>query len=177
MSLSIAPTTRFYQVHQRSEWMRAWVTDDGCLSIMSDFGNYAYWWTSPGKEIRRFLVETGVDYLTMKLSAGKREFDADETKEAIKDQIALLKKEHQIDAKQARDFWESAQEIRDEASARLWFHEIDQQHQEDFSLCYRSTYPQQLVQLMKVLWPKLVQVIRDELTREGLKKDAPSAVT
>lgn len=166
MSLSIAPITRFYQVAQHSEWMRAWVTNDGCLSIMSDYGNYAHWWTSPGKEFRRFLVETGTDYLTMKLAGGQREFQEAETKKAIQERIAQLRKDKTIDAEQARDLWESAKDIVDPTSAGIWFHEMED-HREEFCECYRSSYPQQLVQLMAILWPKLVEVIRAELAREA----------
>jgi tetratricopeptide (TPR) repeat protein len=53
--------------HTEGDFARAIVTRDGCLTIISSFGNYGIWWSAPGCEIRAFIAHASVDYLESSL--------------------------------------------------------------------------------------------------------------
>ena len=63
----------------------------GYFSTVSDYGNYAYIWGTPGMEFRKFLLGLNTDYLRGKLLHGRRAetqvFDGDATKAAIKQHL------------------------------------------------------------------------------------------
>jgi hypothetical protein len=58
------PPVRVYDVRHAGDFMRAIVTRDGSLSILSSFTNCGIWWSgrSPG-DIRDFLIHIGADYV------------------------------------------------------------------------------------------------------------------
>ena len=125
--------TRFYQVQHGSEWARFWVTDDGCLSIISDFGNYGYWWHSPGVEFRAFLASDrgSPDYIGAKLHSGQRDWlYAHDTERAIKRKIISLRRDRLWSAGQARAEWDLAS-IDDEAACWHWYYntQIEDAHE------------------------------------------------
>jgi len=100
------PTTRFYEVKPgKSGWARIWLTDDGCISILSDWGNYGYWFGSPGCEFRLFLTGCDDDYLGNKFAGGKTEFDGEETADAARELILRHRREQRLSAEDARNEW------------------------------------------------------------------------
>ena len=61
-------------------------TDTGFFATVSDYGNYAYLWTHPGCEFRKFLIGLEPDYLHGKLMHGRPDhqvFNGEATKAAI----------------------------------------------------------------------------------------------
>jgi hypothetical protein len=61
------PPVRVYDVRHEGDAARAIVTRDGCLSIISSFGNFGIYWSAPGCEIRDFIVSSGDDYIANSL--------------------------------------------------------------------------------------------------------------
>lgn len=106
-----APITRYYFVRNKQgpfgeEWARIWITDDGCFTTISDYGNWGYWWSCPGCEFRKFLCRCDEGYLSSKLSQGEHEFDGEATVEAIRRRIVELRRERQLTREQAHEEWE-----------------------------------------------------------------------
>lgn len=161
-------TTWLYTVSDRkSGWARAWVTDDGCLSIMSDWGNYAYWWdrrhpTDRDSDHRDFLCHAGLDYITSKLAGGKTEIDQESTVEGIKERITRGRREGLFSREEARDEWRRVEATDFESPRDMWDwydHSILPDACE--VLCYRT--PMQLQMFMKNCWPGLVEAMRTDL--------------
>lgn len=103
------PITRFYQVRvPRPDlgWARIWITDDGCFSTVSDYGNYGYWWGAPGCEFRKFLCGVDSHYLTTKLASGEKEYDDRGTLAAVKQFILGKRRARTWSAVKAREEWE-----------------------------------------------------------------------
>lgn len=69
-------------------------TDCGFFATVSDFGNYAYLWTHPGCEFRKFLIGLEPDYLHSKLMHGRPDsevFDGQGTHAFVKESLEELK--------------------------------------------------------------------------------------
>jgi hypothetical protein len=93
-----------YELHPESNG-EGWAimvidTDRGFFATVSDFGNYAYLWTSTGCEFRKFLIGLEADYLCKKLLHGRSDsysIDEVETLNAIMagiEEHAVAFKEH-----------------------------------------------------------------------------------
>lgn len=70
-------------------------TEIGFFSTVSDWGNYAFLWSNPGCEFRKFLTQLNTDYLLGKLMMGRRdrnEYSEAATKKAISQYLSELKK-------------------------------------------------------------------------------------
>lgn len=157
-----APVTYLYRVRDRKwGWARAWVTSDGCLTIMSDWGNYAYWWFGDNGDHRDFLASCGVDYIENKLAGGKSEIDHDATVAGIKERICRRRREGGLSREEARDEWELLQGVDFESERDMW-HWYDNTELDDAAevLCHR--HPLQLQMFMRRCWPLLVaEMLRD----------------
>lgn len=160
------PVTRFYAVRKGIEWARFWVTDDGCLSIVSDYGNYGYWWGAPGMEFRLFLSrDRDTDYLASKLWSGQRQvFKIDATRKEIKRAIIRERRGGHIDRERARQEWELLNGLDDEFDLRHWWENTRLPGAEELP---EYGYPGQLSAFLERLWPLFVDALRAELEAEA----------
>jgi hypothetical protein len=163
------PVTRFYRLPNQNHegWARIWITDDGCFTCLSDYGNYGYWWGAPGCEFRKFLCGIDECYLMGKLGRDDH-YDGEATWKAIKHEIVSLRRSEHLSAEEARDEWdllESHSEIRDytEEFAR-WY---DDTSLSDAHELRRTCYPGQLLGFVAHVWPRFIALLRAELTGEA----------
>jgi hypothetical protein len=63
----VNPPVRVYDVRHEGDAARTIVTRDGCLSIISSFGNFGIWWNAPGCEIRECIAAASADYVANSL--------------------------------------------------------------------------------------------------------------
>lgn len=164
------PITRFYQVRVpgRSEWARIWITDDGCITTISDHGNYGYWFGAPGCEFRKFLTGCGEDYILNKLSDGERDVNHDLTVAALRKKLWDLMGDGEID-KQEADREEEHLEGVDFANGEargVWFSNTGLDSM-TASECMVREYPMQVRMFVKVLWPLFVDQLKAELAAEA----------
>ncbi len=172
------PVTRFYQVRvapPNIEWARIWITDDGCISILSDYGNYGYWFGGlPPCGMRAFLVGCGDDYLVNKFSAGEREVDHKATEKAIQKEIwelmgagdfGITEKLHEEEIMDGVD-WSSEVEQWDWARAS----KIDEAWR-----LIQTRYPVQVTMFLEKLWPLFVGQLKAELAEEALSSSGTLA--
>jgi hypothetical protein len=163
------PTTRLYQVKPgKSGWARIWITDDGCISIMSDWGDYGYWFGDPAMEFRAFLLQCDDDYLGNKFAGGKKEFDGEETADAARELILRHRREKRLDAEDARREWRGVPTMFDgEVDYAEW---VNHQTELGFDYTYdlaRYVRPHAVRQFLKHVWPLFVELLRAELASEA----------
>jgi hypothetical protein len=168
-------TTRLYIVqreHSCDVWARIWITDDGCFTTISDHGNYGYWWGSPGCEFRQFLCNCDDHYLTSKLAAGRREWDEDATRDAIRKGIQHLHAEGE-DTREESDLLDEA-DLESEAGFVRWL-DAPGESGERLSRLIDMAYgaglacfqpPVQLQMFIKHIWPRFVAILKAELEAE-----------
>ncbi len=162
---NIKPITRFYEVKPgKSGWARIWITDDGCISIMSDWGNYGYWFGSPGCEFRLFLTGCDDDYLGNKFAGGKTEFDGEETVEAIRERILHLRRHGRISKSWAHQEWVKLPKYFDTPEDfGSWMRDSSLEDMYEYA---RYVRPHAVRQFMKQVWPLLVAQLKAELDAE-----------
>lgn len=160
------PTTRFYRVRNKTAWARIWITDDGCFTCLSDYGDYGHWWTHPGCEFRKFLCKVELDYLIGKLSKGKRVRDDEETEKAIRRHICQVRRASYMTKEEAADEWAlvGSTDFGDDGDIHHWFEEtaITDAHE---LIMYQA--PRQVVAFVNNIWPLFVQQLQAELERES----------
>ncbi len=170
---SANPLTRFYEVKPgKSGWARIWITDDGCISIMSDWGNFGYWFGAPGCEFRKFLTGCDDDYLGNKFAAGK-EFDGEETADAVRERIRDLRLRSGLSATTAREEWDAVPTaFDDDVAFRDWMHRTLLSEAWE---CAHYVRPHNVTQFIKHVWPLFMEMLKAELTQEAIPKEAASA--
>lgn len=159
------PTTRFYEINPgKSGYARIWITDDGCLTCITDWGNYGYWWGAPGCEFRSFLASCDNDYLATKLSGGEREFAGQETVLLVQEKILSMRRHYDLTREQARSEWELLPTCFDsEIEFNDWLHRTKIPDAWDMAVHER---PMRVRQFLKHIWPLFVAKIRHELSSE-----------
>jgi len=176
------PQTRLYTVRTREfgGWARIWITDDGCFTTISDYGNYGYWWGDPGCEFRQFLCQVDDYYLGRKLAAGRREFDGEASVKAIRNRICHLRRQQELTREQAQAEWELVHpkptgwsglsrrglfsSMNNEVEAHEWYLETKLDDPAEL-LSYRT--PMQIQMFIKRLWPLFTEQLRAELAQEA----------
>jgi hypothetical protein len=163
------PVTRFYSIRRAPcLWARIWITDDGCFSCLSDYGNYGHWWGSPGCEFRRFLTQVDSYYLTTKLQNGERdEYDGEATLAKVRRHIAAERRAKRLtgmEAKREHELLEKHDLLDGEHHLFCWWQESRLDWGDESPGAYRT--PIQLAAFVKEVWPLFVAQLRDELARE-----------
>lgn len=159
------PITRFYEIKPgKSGWARFWITDDGCISVMSDSGNYGYWFGSPDCEFRLFLTGCDDDYIGNKFAGGKTEFDGEGTVGAVREYILRRRRDMRLSPQEARDEWDRLPKYFDTAEDfACWVRETELPDAYEHA-CYER--PHAVQQFVKRVWPLFVAQLREELAAE-----------
>lgn len=176
------PTTRLYQIKPgKSGWARIWLTDDGCFTCMSDWGNYAYWWGDPGCEFREFLTHCDSHYLSGKFSGGVSEYNGDRTLKIIREKI-LYERRHGVqrfDRYAARAEWDRARDVLDdERGFERCLNGCEREDSERHAVFYEAwdfaSYgpPYRVRHFLKNAWPAFVEMLKAELLVEKRETSA-----
>jgi hypothetical protein len=87
-------------VEPRDSWSIVFVDQDGCLSIISDYGNWGHRWNAAGfgsDDMRKELLSMDASYLRGKLSYGQaREFQAERTLKSVRELIAQYQEQSEL---------------------------------------------------------------------------------
>lgn len=153
-------------------WARIWITDDGCFTAISDYGNFGYWWGSPGSEFRKFLISADAGYVENKLADGRKEIDALATSDTVKREILDRRRRKTITRVCARSEWDLMLSVDWESECERcgwYFNATSLGEMEDV---LRYTPPRQLQAFMKNLWPLFLDQLRAELATESQSTQA-----
>ena len=153
----------------------------GYFSAVTDYGNYAFYWSAHGMaDFRQFVVglEDSWDYVAGKLGglALTRIFDAEATALALKKELLELRRARYLGKEATQEEWLLLNDLSDGCvSAEDWHRSTKVFHQD--TECVRYRVDRDLEAFCKKLMPRLANLLRAELTAEGLtypKVDATS---
>lgn len=151
------------------------IGSDGYFSCVSDYGDYAFFWTHAGMEFRRFLVRTNADYVAGKLAHGLTVWSADKTVENIKDLIVQHRRGGDWTKEQAREEWDllESNDFTGEAGFIQWTRESS--ISDAWELASGNNTPTQIVAFSETVFARFQQVLRDELAAETLVAEPATA--
>lgn len=162
-------------------WGKFILDSTGYFSCVTDYGNYAFWWTHHGEDdFRKFFVGIGEDYLMGKLAMGKREFDLESSlekmrRQAIEARRSTLRKRVTdpeiwgVSKAYLREAWEAMDQA---GSERECINIVDEHYRCFPDTCELFTYghPFELRAFCKRLLPRLVEEMKKDLEKTGAKK-------
>jgi len=161
-----------YTLTSRSWWGQITVSEDGCLTVISDYGNYGYAWRSFGKSFKKFLITLDGSYLYNKLGRDvPKVFNSKETSQEIRTYIIECRRNKEISSEQAREFWDEVEEIEAMSDTHEycsfinhWSSSILKLYGEDPSSipCVEDDN-YQLTAFIEKIYPEFVKVLKEEL--------------
>jgi len=99
---------------ERDKWLaEVVISDDGYFSTVSDYGNYAFYWSHAGDCSRTFLAKIGEDYMLSKLCGRRSEYDGDRTLASVKEYIVDNRRDGGFSKEDARKEWDLLDEHSD----------------------------------------------------------------
>lgn len=143
----------------------------GYFSAITDYGNYAFYWSAHGMaDFRQFVIgiEESWDYVAGKLGGLRltRVFDAEATALDLKRELLKWRRNEDVEKDEAREEWARLEELEngyltaDEWASQTIFENLSERCQ------YRMDGD--LEAFCKKLMPRLANLLRAELTAEGL---------
>jgi hypothetical protein len=150
------------------------IGSDGYFSVISDFGNYAYFWTHAGMEFRKFLTQLDWHYVATKISPVQHgPFDGDRTVQNVKRRILELRRRHSLTKEEADEEWQNADRgFNSEVDFHLWLNETTLD--DAYELAVRPDFPRNVEDFTKVLFPRFQKVLKDELEAEAKNDGRPT---
>lgn len=164
-----------------SGWAWIVLSSTGYFSAVSDFGNFAFFWTHHGcADFRQFIYNAhkSWDYFCSKLSYGPgdktKEYDGPSTYAAIKEHILQYRRDGSWDSARAREEWDllhgDAERVETEGS---WDHWMRNSRIDDAWEYYHERWPGGLERFCKETLKRLTEEhLHKELEREGLLNGA-----
>lgn len=157
-----------------SEWAVFLIDSTGMFAVVSDRGNYAFWWHAYGeRDFRAFLAGLDGDYVRRKLHPDK-EYDGDATLKAVKTQIRWLRRTHALDAKQAkheRGLLTKHNRLQDREDYALWAQDTT------LDICELARYspPNDILEFTRVIYPRFVELLKRDLAAEAQNVARPDS--
>jgi hypothetical protein len=145
-------------------------TEIGYFSTVSDYGNYAYIWTAPGEDFRKFLIGLSVDYLRGKLLHGRDRtdvFDGYATKIEVE---KAIEEYNQQEFKRTGQNWEHYDQehelCRDIDSEREFDEWVGETNLDDACELARFQPDPQCTGFCEKVYPRFVAMLKAELAEE-----------
>lgn len=168
------PKLRWYYLPAVGAWGDGYAMivlgDNGYFSAISDYGNYAYFWSHHGKkDFREFFSDRDEDwsYMLSKLCPKPWPYDGAESVKSIKERILSCRRERAWDAVRARTEWERITDCNVEESEFGFYEWCQSTTMEDASECGEHSAPSQAVHFCKVTLKRFAKVLRAELFAEA----------
>ncbi len=150
---------------QGQGWAVVIIDSTGFFSTVSDWGNYAYWWSGHGREdFREFLLTADADYVQRKLKP-QEEYKPEATLKAIRTHILRLRRSEELEREEARDEWNllDRQHLYTEICFSEWMHDTGLPGPWEFAVSGPSG---DILAFCANVMPRLKEAIRAELALE-----------
>ncbi len=155
-------------------WAEVVLTEDGFFAAVSDYGNYAYHWTSMGVgDLRLFLLDCDGDYIRRKLDPSMV-FNAERTVKNCRNVVGAAYRHAgnprgTMDKEAVQDALESLKDVDSEYDFVHWLDDYARFFDDYYDLESRRP-PDEIMYFVKLVLPRLQEAIRSELSEEEKKQ-------
>lgn len=159
------PTTR----EPYDSWS-VWLLDEATqtLIVFGDYGTWDYTWYPDGIDFRLKLRGFDRWYIQNKLSVGRKEdVDVDASVERVKKLIIQMRKDKDLSPDDAREQWDVLEDISEEFEWTGFASQYD--YLEETVL--RLENLGWIEHLMESHWPKVLEMMKADLIKDGLLKE------
>lgn len=181
MSISIKKSAcEKYTLRSRDPhwWAVIMISEDGFVSIQSDYGEYSYNWQSIGEQtIKEFLISCDKGYITNKFGGQlPKEFNIDKTRDNIKKDILEKRKGYDLSEEEARVFWDTCDTLHASDKNDFLAAMEDSTFHDRREFCLLDLYDGdissvefvmedsfQLKSFMNEIWPEFIGALKQEL--------------
>ena len=140
------------------------IASDGYFSCVTDWGNYAYWWTGIGDEdFRQFLITADAHYVMEKLNHS--EMYGFHLEDTIKNSKKLIK-ENVSDKETAKELINELKIISSEQDFYLWWADksyLGDLGEVEYVISKKPTGKAQ--GFMENLWPRFQKLLKDDIEK------------
>ena len=143
-------------------WAVIFLDSCGTFSAVSDYGNYGYVWTNPGRPFHEFLMGLDNDYLSRKLADGAREYQGEETHKEVLVELKRLLDAGDLD-EQSYDEELLLLEDHDNLDSEVAFHTWMSHTQIEAHELGCWSVPNQVKAFCINVWPKFVEQLRKRI--------------
>ena len=144
----------------------------GCVSVMSDYGDYSHRWPAQWTGFRttlRFLATAGDDYLLDKFTYGfESKFDHERTQKLLREDLIERRREGRIDRETARAAWDATADVYSADDFRTYVEAHDEAHDGGAlyeMACFDKTLGAPTL-FIKEAWPSIRVAIIAQLERD-----------
>ncbi len=143
-------------------WAYVVLGSDGFFASVSDYGNYAFWWTHIGsRTFKEFLLGIEPGYMQNKLNS-QRVFDPEDTVIEVRRLICEERRRQKLTSEAAREAWEDAGSISSEYDLYRWVDEWSCHFESDcYGLGCFSPDPM-VIGFVNHILPRLKAALREE---------------
>lgn len=150
----------------RNGWNEGWaiflLDSKGFFAVCSDYGDYVYHWGSIGPtDFRVFLCGLDRSYLIGKI-APKKEYDAEATKDFVKETIISHRRDGTFTKEEAREEWDLMQEC-DFDDFNDWLRQTQISDAWEMAI-YRHS--RQALAFYDRVWPRFIALLKEDLASE-----------
>lgn len=164
--------------NERGEWQATLFLDNerGQISIISQYGNFGYWWTSMGKgrTLKQFLIGCDHDYIMTKFEHGQDSwFDSEATVKVIEMDIFRERRARSLSADQAREFYDECSNLKEVRTASEMMSVLspgmlENLYENDYmAVPYKTDHQPQTRGFMRYVWPIFIEHIKKETEKNN----------
>lgn len=116
---------RYQEIHVQTKhsWCRVQWQENGRVVILSDYGDWSYWWGHRGSaSTATFLAQLDCDYMCHKLlGSHSQEIDTQRTYRAMQDAVLQARRDGLLTKDEAREEWDRVQDFEGgDRSFEMW---------------------------------------------------------
>src|SRR5688572_22693299 len=156
-----------YELRSERETYSGWaiihIDSAGFLGVVSDYGNYAYHWSSFGDDFKKFLSGLDWEYLYRKLSHEQRVYDGKATLRSIEKELGERLRDNCLSDEQYESERELVARLREEIDLgpcgfSEWARETDMSDVHELAE-YRPEVQCQM--FCQKVWPRFVAALKE----------------
>ncbi|MDF2563750.1 MAG: hypothetical protein K0Q53_145 [Massilibacillus sp.] len=152
---------------ERKGWGIFIIDEKGYFSAVTDYGNYAFMWSSFGSDdFREFVIEISNNPGYVLGKVAKKEYDGEQTCKDIKELIIELRRDGSFAKEEARREWDLLKDNEWLETDVNFTRFYDETEIDDVCEFYRKSYGLDEMEFAKELLPRLAEEIKKQLQSE-----------